>query len=64
MPRFLACLMLVLSSTSFAADFRSRPPEDEVVYFVLPDRFHNGDESNDRGGLQGDRLVTGFDPTH
>ncbi len=45
------------------AGFRARPPEDEVVYFLLPDRFENGDPSNDRGGLRGDRLATGFDPT-
>ncbi|MFN4038536.1 MAG: alpha-amylase family glycosyl hydrolase [Erythrobacter sp.] len=43
---------------------RDRPPEDEVVYFVLPDRFANGDPRNDRGGLKGDRLTHGFDPTH
>jgi glycosidase len=49
---------------SAAADYRSRPPEDEIVYFVLPDRFENGDPANDRGALEGDRLVTGFDPTH
>jgi glycosidase len=46
-----------------AADYRERLPEDEVVYFVLPDRFENGDPANDRGGLQGDRLTTGFDPS-
>ena len=45
------------------AGFRERLPEDEVVYFLLPDRFENGDPSNDRGGLDGSRLVTGFDPT-
>jgi len=45
------------------ADFRARLPQDEVVYFLLPDRFENGDVSNDRGGVSGDRLVTGFDPT-
>ncbi|HEY8591417.1 MAG TPA: alpha-amylase family glycosyl hydrolase [Sphingomicrobium sp.] len=39
-----------------------RLPEDEVIYFLLPDRFENGDTSNDRGGLPGDRLTTGFDP--
>ncbi len=44
-------------------DFRTRTPEQEVIYFVLPDRFDNGDPANDRGGLSGDRLVTGFDPT-
>ena len=42
---------------------RDRPAEDEVIYFLLPDRFANGDPSNDRGGLTGDRLQTGYDPT-
>ncbi|MES1971829.1 MAG: alpha-amylase family glycosyl hydrolase [Pseudomonadota bacterium] len=46
-----------------APSFRDRLPQDEVIYFVLPDRFENGDPANDRGGLQGDRLVTGYDPT-
>ena len=45
------------------ADYRARPPQDEVVYFVLPDRFANGDPANDRGGIKGDRLRTGFDPS-
>ncbi|MFL0671950.1 MAG: alpha-amylase family glycosyl hydrolase [Erythrobacter sp.] len=48
-----------------AADsLHERPPEDEVVYFVLPDRFANGDLRNDRGGIKGDRLAHGFDPAH
>jgi hypothetical protein len=34
----------------------------EQFYFVLPDRFANGDPRNDRGGLTGDRLSTGLDP--
>ncbi|SCL24342.1 pullulanase-type alpha-1,6-glucosidase [Micromonospora inyonensis] len=34
----------------------------EQFYFVLPDRFANGDPRNDRGGLTGDRLNTGLDP--
>jgi glycosidase len=58
----LQALALLAASTS-AADYRSRLPEDEVIYFLLPDRFENGDPSNDRGGLAGDRLTTGFDPT-
>ncbi|MFN2320566.1 MAG: alpha-amylase family glycosyl hydrolase [Dermatophilaceae bacterium] len=29
----------------------------------MTDRFANGDPSNDTGGLEGDRLGTGFDPT-
>lgn len=45
------------------ANFRDRLPEDEIVYFLLPDRFDNADPSNDRGGLTGGRLQTGFDPT-
>ena len=44
------------------AAVRARLPEDEVIYFLLPDRFDNGDRTNDRGGRKGDRLQTGFDP--
>ena len=39
------------------------PIQDDVFYFVLPDRFANGSTDNDVGGLSGDRNVTGFDPT-
>jgi glycosidase len=46
------------------ASFRDRLPEDEVVYFVLPDRFANGDPANDRGGIEGSALDHGFDPAH
>ncbi|MDX2907594.1 pullulanase-type alpha-1,6-glucosidase [Streptomyces griseiscabiei] len=35
----------------------------EQFYFVLPDRFANGDRANDKGGLTGSRLATGYDPT-
>jgi len=41
-----------------------RTPADEIIYFVLPDRFENGDPANDRGGLEGGPLQHGFDPTH
>lgn len=54
---------LWLWSVAAGADFRERLPQDEVIYFLLPDRFDNGDAANDRGGLKGDRLKTGFDPT-
>lgn len=37
---------------------------DEVFYFVLPDRFFNGDPSNDTGGIPGGPLEHGFDPAH
>jgi hypothetical protein len=66
MRRNLAWLALCLfaSVSQGAPDFRARLPEDEIVYFVLPDRFANGDAANDKGGLEGGRLTTGFDPTH
>ncbi|CAN5506760.1 alpha-amylase family glycosyl hydrolase [soil metagenome] len=48
--------------TPEAAAYRARAPQDEVIYFVLPDRFANGDPRNDRGGVLGDRLKTGYDP--
>jgi pullulanase-type alpha-1,6-glucosidase len=35
----------------------------EQYYFVLPDRFADGDSTNDKGGLTGSRLATGYDPT-
>ena len=57
--------LCAIASASFGAtDYLQRLPEDEIVYFVLPDRFENADVSNDTGGLTGDRLTTGFDPTH
>ena len=46
-----------------AAAFLERGAGEEIVYFLLPDRFANGDAGNDSGGLSGDRLQTGFDPS-
>ena len=60
----LALMAAVFSSSSFASEYRNRLPEDEIIYFVLPDRFENGDQANDKGGIKGDRLKHGFDPTH
>lgn len=36
---------------------------DQDFYFVMGDRFENGNTANDEGGLTGGRDVTGFDPT-
>ena len=64
MIRLLPLAALALIAAPLAAqDYRARLPQDEVIYFVLPDRFENGDPSNDRGGLTGGPLQTGFDPT-
>jgi glycosidase len=38
------------------------PVTDENFYFVMADRFENGDTGNDLGGLPADPLVSGFDP--
>ncbi len=48
---------------SFAQHALRPADTDRTFYFVMGDRFANGDTSNDRGGLSGDRLTTGFDPT-
>ncbi|MEZ4719815.1 MAG: alpha-amylase family glycosyl hydrolase [Caldilineaceae bacterium] len=39
------------------------PFQNQVMYFVMPDRFANGDPSNDTGGIAGGRMNHGFDPT-
>lgn len=65
----LLCAFLAMSACLSPAarpvsepTFRDRLPQDEVIYFVLPDRFENGDPSNDTGGIPGGRLAHGFDP--
>ncbi|MFP5332473.1 MAG: alpha-amylase family glycosyl hydrolase [Acidimicrobiia bacterium] len=35
---------------------------DQSIYFVMTDRFANGDASNDRGGIDGGPLDHGFHP--
>lgn len=40
------------------SDFASR-----VIYFVMTDRYANGDPANDSGFLSGQRKLTGYDPT-
>lgn len=48
---FLSVLIGSLFSFSEAwADFRDRPIEDEVFYFLMLDRFANGNPANDKGG--------------
>lgn len=37
---------------------------NQQFYFVMTDRFANGDTTNDDGGLGSDRLTSGFDPTN
>ncbi len=51
------------SDARLAAEPARHDDTREQFYFVMPDRFANGDTSNDRGGLTGSRLATGYDPT-
>ncbi|MGW0363198.1 pullulanase-type alpha-1,6-glucosidase [Streptomyces sp. NPDC002990] len=50
------------SDAKLAAEPARHDLTREQFYFVLPDRFANGDPRNDRGGLTGTRLETGLDP--
>jgi pullulanase-type alpha-1,6-glucosidase len=50
------------SDKSMASQPARHDDTREQFYFVMPDRFANGDTSNDRGGLTGSRLETGYDP--
>jgi pullulanase-type alpha-1,6-glucosidase len=51
------------SDAALAAQPARHDATREQFYFVLPDRFANGDPRNDKGGLTGSRLSTGYDPT-
>ncbi|MER6939199.1 alpha-amylase family glycosyl hydrolase, partial [Nocardioides sp. NPDC000441] len=51
------------SDAKLAAEPARHEATKEQFYFVLPDRFANGETGNDKGGLTGSRTETGFDPT-
>ena len=59
----LGCSLLLLAAfacTANAADaVRERAATDEIIYFVLPDRFENGNPANDRGGPSAKGAATG-----
>jgi glycosidase len=46
-----------------ARDSVRGPLAADSIYFVMTDRYANGDPSNDRGGATGDYSLTGYDPT-
>ena len=63
-------LAAFFSTTAAAEDLTSlaRPTvrggaSSSQIYFVMTDRFANGDTSNDEAGLTGFSAVTGYDPT-
>lgn len=46
-------------------NYLQRDIRDDVFYFVLPDRFFNGDTSNDQGAKEIDNISHGgYDPTN
>lgn len=77
MRRILLVFILVLPlallpQPLIASSEKSLPPPQPVaradqgresIYFVMVDRFENGNPSNDQGGKTGDSKETGFDPT-
>ncbi|WP_299519648.1 pullulanase-type alpha-1,6-glucosidase [uncultured Serinicoccus sp.] len=48
---------------ALAGDSLRAPVTREQFYFVMADRFANGDPTNDTAGIEGDRLQHGLDPT-
>lgn len=51
------------NSTMPSKDYLNRSIQEEVFYFVLPDRFYNGDSSNDNGSKTIEISQGGFDKT-
>jgi glycosidase len=67
---FAVIALSLLNYSSSAEDLTSlaRPTirggaANSQIYFVMTDRFANGDASNDEAGLTGFPAVTGYDPT-
>ena len=51
------------ADTLYNEDYINRPIEDDLFYFVMTDRFSNGDTSNDQGSLTQPIFSGGFDKT-
>ena len=73
MKKLIAAAVVALSFFSYSAAAEdltalARPTvrggaANSQIYFVMTDRFANGDTSNDEAGLTGFSAVTGYDPT-
>jgi glycosidase len=62
---FVACLLLAsgaFAEESFFQNSVRSPRQQEVIYFLMPDRFANGKAANDTGGIDGGVAQSGFDP--
>jgi glycosidase len=62
----LAAPLLLAGARAVAAaappSYLERPPEQEILYFLLPDRFAKSAQAPETSP-SGDRLVTGYDPS-
>ena len=65
LPRKAWVLALLLGLLVVNAPVRAATPTShpEMIYFVMLDRFENGDPSNDKGALTGPAATTGFLPS-
>ena len=61
--RSFALLFVILALTATGLPAKAAAPataHPEMIYFVMLDRFENGDPTNDTGGFTGDQTKTGF----
>lgn len=73
MKKLIAAVVAIIAVTSTSASAEdltslARPTirggaSNSQIYFVMTDRFANGDTSNDEAGLTGFPAITGYDPT-
>ena len=73
MKKIIAIAVIALSLLNYSSSAEdltdlARPSirggaANSQIYFVMTDRFANGDTSNDEAGLTGFPAVTGYDPT-
>ncbi len=62
-PAATASQVAAQASSDMYMDYLNRDVRDDIFYFVLPDRFDNGDLSNDQGSAPGTPAHGGFIPT-
>jgi alpha-amylase len=62
LPVTAAATILAQSEPAVSVPRFTHPEAGQVFYFLLTDRFANGNTANDRGGIPGGREADGFDP--
>lgn len=55
---------IVSTNNALPKNYLTRPVQDDIFYFVLPDRFNNGDPANDHGSKTISISRGGYDPYH